>query len=142
LPTSQNPQQSRCLFCGAESTGFKMQENNEIKLEQQGEVTIMNIQGDVTSFSEIPLKESYRKVVDKNAQKIIFNFDKDAYINSGGIALLIQMMYQLKENKQIAAITGISDHFKKIFNMVGITKFAGIFDTVDEALEGLGSFLS
>jgi len=119
-----------------------MQEKNEIKLEQKGEATIMNIQGDVTSFSEIPLKESYRKVVEQNVQKIIFNFDKDAYINSGGIALLIQMMYQLKENRQIAAITGISDHFKKIFKMVGITKFAGIFDTVDEALEGLGSFLS
>jgi anti-anti-sigma factor len=116
-----------------------MKENSEIKLEQMGEVTILNIRGDVTSFSEIPLKESYQKVVDQNAQKIILKFDKDAYINSGGIALLIQMMYQFKENKQIAAITGISDHFKKIFNMVGITKFAKIFDTVGDALEGLGA---
>lgn len=115
-----------------------MQENNEIKLEQKGEVAILNIRGDVTSFSEIPLKESYRKICDQNARKIILNFERDAYINSGGIALLIQMMYQIKENKQLAAITGISDHFKKIFNMVGITKFADIFDSVDEALGGLG----
>ena len=115
-----------------------MQENNAIRLEQQGEVIILNIRGDVTSYSEIPLKGSYQKVVDQNARKIIFKFDKDAYINSGGIALLIQMMYQIKENKQFAAVTGISDHFKKIFNMVGITKFANIFDTVDDALEGLG----
>ena len=115
-----------------------MQENNVIRLEQLGEVTIMNIRGDITSFSEIPLKDSYRKVVDQDARKIILKFDKEAYINSGGIALLIQIMYQIKENKQIAAITGISDHFKKIFNMVGITKFASIFDTVENALEGLG----
>ena len=115
-----------------------MQENNEIKLEQMGDVTVMNIRGDVTSFSEMPLKESYRKVLDRNAWKIILKFEKDAYINSGGIALLIQMMYQIKENKQVAAITGISEHFKKIFNMVGITKFANIFDTVDDALKGLG----
>lgn len=115
-----------------------MKENNEITLEQRGEVTIMNIRGDVTSFSEMPLKDAYRKVVDKDARKIILKFDRDAYINSGGIALLIQMMYQIKEKKQTAAVTGISDHFKKIFNMVGITKFANIFDTVDEALQGLG----
>jgi anti-anti-sigma factor len=131
----------RAAACSAEikkAQVFTMQENNEIKLEQKGEVTILNIRGDVTSFSEIPLKESYRKVCDQNARKIILKFDKDAYINSGGIALLIQMMYQIKENRQLAAVTGISDHFKKIFNMVGITKFADIFDSVDEALEGLG----
>ena len=115
-----------------------MQEKNEIKLEQQGETIVMNIRGDVTSFSEIPLKDAYQKVLDQKARKIILNFDKDAYINSGGIALLIQMMYQMRENKQSAAIAGISEHFKKIFNMVGITKFANIFDTVENALEDLG----
>ena len=115
-----------------------MQENNEIKLEQMGDVTVMNIRGDVTSFSEMPLKESYRKLVEQNAWKIILKFDKDAYINSGGIALLIQMMHQMRENKQSTAISGISEHFKKIFNMVGISKFAHIFDTVENALEDLG----
>ena len=115
-----------------------MQENNAIRLEQQGEVIILNIRGDVTSYSEIPLKGSYQKVVDQNARKIIFKFDKDAYINSGGIALLIQIMHHTKENKQMAAITGLSDHFKKIFNMVGIIKFAKIFDSVEDALEGMG----
>jgi len=116
---------------------FAMQENNEIKLEQKGEVTILNIRGDVTSSSENPLKESYREICDQNARKIILNFERDAYINSGGIALLIQLMYQTKENRQVAAIAGISDHFKKIFKMVGITKFADIFDSVDEATESL-----
>ena len=115
-----------------------MQENNEIRLERQGEVIIMNIRGDVTSYSEIPLKDSYQKVVDQNARKIILKFDKDAYINSGGIALLINMLYQVRENKQVAAITGLSDHFKKIFNMVGITKLANIHDSMDKAFEGLG----
>ena len=115
-----------------------MQEKNEIKLEQQGEITIMNIRGDVTSFSESPLKDAYQKVLDQKARKMILSFDKEAYINSGGIALLIHMMYQIRENKQVAAITGLSDHFKKIFNMVGITKFADIFDTLNDALEDLG----
>ena len=115
-----------------------MKEKNEVKLEQKGEVTIMNIRGDVTSFSEMPLKESYRKLVEQNAWKIILKFDQDAYINSGGIALLIQMMHQMRENKQSTAISGISEHFKKIFNMVGISKFAHIFDTVENALEDLG----
>jgi len=38
--------------------------------------------------------------------------------------------------EQLGDIT-LPDHFKKIFNMVGITKFAKIYNTREEALEGL-----
>jgi anti-anti-sigma regulatory factor len=51
--------------------------------------------------------------------------------------LLIQILAETKKNNQQAGITGLSDHFKKIFNMVGITKFAKIFDSVDAALEAM-----
>ena len=32
---------------------------------------------------------------------------------------------------------GLSAHFKIIFNMVGATKFTGIFDSADNAIEAL-----
>jgi anti-anti-sigma regulatory factor len=51
--------------------------------------------------------------------------------------LIIQTLYKIKENNQSAAIAGVSPHFKEIFNMVGIAKFAGIFDNVPEAMEAL-----
>jgi anti-anti-sigma factor len=115
-----------------------MIENTDIKLQQQGDVTIMNIRGDITSYSESIFKAAYQQALDQDARKIILKIEKDAYINSGGIALIIQTLYKIKENKQIASIAGVSPHFKKIFKMVGITKFAGIFDTLEDALEGLG----
>ena len=110
-----------------------MRLENEISVQRRGDVTILDIQGDVTSLSELPLKDAYRNAVDKDARNIILKFEEDAYINSGGIALIIQILYEVQENKQAAAIAGISEHYKKIFSMVGITKFAKIFDTLDEA---------
>ena len=115
-----------------------MKENTDIKLLLQGDAAIMNIRGDITSYSESILKAAYRQTLDQDARKVILKIEKSAYINSGGIALIIQTLYQTKENKQIAAIAGVSEHFKKIFDMVGITKFAEIYDTVEDALEGLG----
>jgi anti-anti-sigma factor len=111
-----------------------MQYNNEIKLEKQGEVTILDIRGDITSFSESFLNQAYQEANDQFARKILLKIEQDAYINSGGIALLIQIMAQIKRNNQMVAIAGISEHFKKIFNMVGITKFAKIYDTVEVAV--------
>ena len=111
-----------------------MQEVNEIKLETQDAVTIMDIKGDVTAFSEPFLNEAYQNANAEGAGKILLKFDSNAYINSGGIAVLIQVLAQTRKNDQVIGITGISEHFKKIFHMVGITKFAQIYDSLDDAL--------
>jgi anti-anti-sigma factor len=114
-----------------------MEQENEIRLEQIGVVTLFEIKGDVTAASEPFLKESYKNATDQGTGKILLKFEENAYINSGGIALLIQLLAETKKNNQQIGITGLSDHFKKIFTMVGITKFARIYDTRDEALESM-----
>ena len=109
----------------------------EINLEQQDDITIFDVQGDVTAFSEPFFNKTYQTANDQGASKILLKFYEDAYINSGGIAILIQLLAQTKRNNQQICITGLSNHFKKIFNMVGITKFASIYNTVDEAINNM-----
>ena len=111
------------------------QHSNKINLEQHGAITLFDIEGDLTSFSEPFLSEAYQSANEQGAGKIILKIDKEAYINSGGIAALIQILAQSKRNNQNIAITGVSDHFKKIFGMVVITRFADIHETVENALE-------
>ena len=114
-----------------------MEHPTEIGLETMGDITLFDIRGDVTALSEPFINDAYKKALDRGVSKILLKFKKDAYINSGGIALLIQILAESKKNNQRTAITGLSDHFKKIFNMVGITKFARIYDTVEAALEAM-----
>ena len=114
-----------------------MKQEIEIKVESHDGLTLFDIQGDVTVFSEPFLNEAYKNANDEGATKLLLKFEKSAYINSGGIAVLIQLLAKTKENNQQIGITGLSEHFKKIFNMVGITKFAKIHNTVEEALSSL-----
>ena len=109
--------------------------SNEINLEKHGAVTLFNIQGDLTSFSEPVLSKAYHNANEQGASKILLKIEKEAYINSGGIAVLIQVLALSKRNNQQIAITGVSDHFKKIFGMVGITRFADIHESVENALD-------
>lgn len=111
-----------------------MNQETVINLEQQGDITIVDIKGDVTAFSESFFKEAYQKANAQNTKKLLLKFDVDAYINSGGIAVLIQLLAETKRNNQQIAITGLSNHFKKIFGMVGITKFAKIYSSMEEAI--------
>lgn len=114
-----------------------MNQGTEIKLEKQGDITIFDIQRDVTAFSEKVFSKAYEDAYSQGTKKILLKFYEDAYINSGGIAILIQLLSKTRKNDQLICIAGLSGHFEKIFNMVGITKFAKIYNTLDEAMAGL-----
>lgn len=112
-----------------------MEEKNETRIERLNDISILHILGDITAQSEPHINEAYRELNDQGpTQNILIQFEKEAYINSGGIAVLIQILAQTQKNNQQIGITGLSEHFKKIFRMVGITKFANIYNDLDEAL--------
>jgi stage II sporulation protein AA (anti-sigma F factor antagonist) len=112
---------------------------NEIKIETHGDIIVLDIRGDVTAFSEPTLNSAYNSAKQSGPKKILLKFEETAYINSGGIAVLIQVLAQTRRNNQKIGITGLSDHFKKVFNMVGITKFATIYPTLQDALSAMSA---
>ncbi len=112
---------------------------NEIQIESHGDIILLDIRGDVTAFSEPSLNSAYKSAKESGPKKILLKFEETAYINSGGIAVLIQVLAQTRRNSQKIGITGMSDHFKKVFNMVGITKFATIYPTLRDALSAMSA---
>ena len=108
---------------------------NDIIVEQHGGVTLFDIKGDLTSSSEPFLRKAFQNGNLQEHPRILLKLDKNAYINSGGIAVLIQLLAKAKQNNQVAGITGVSEHFKKIFKMVGITRFADIYESVENGVE-------
>ena len=114
-----------------------MEHPNDIQLMNNDTVTTIKISGDITSFSESFLNDAYEKANQMGHDRLLFHFEPGAYINSGGIAVLIQLLALSRKNDQRVAITGLSDHFEKIFNMVGITKFARIYPSKEAAIADL-----
>ena len=55
-----------------------MQPPNEIQLERHDAVTLMDIKGDITAFSETSLNEAYQKANDQGAGKILLKIERDA----------------------------------------------------------------
>jgi len=117
-----------------------MHKPNEINIEQHDALFSMVIKGDITSFSETYLNQAYENLDSQHApKKILLVFEKEAYINSGGIAVLIQILASTRKKGQLIGITGLNSHFKKIFNMVGITRFADIHNSVEDAIKTMSS---
>lgn len=113
-----------------------MNKEIQVSISAKDDVLILNIKGDVTANSGVAIEEAYQKVSADGAKKILLYFDQDGYINSGGIAILIGIASESRKAAQKIRITGLSSHFQKIFNMVGLTKYTEIFPTEEMALKG------
>ena len=92
-------------------------------------VTVLRFTGDISSSSRDAVLGTYEGVV-KN-RPVLIDFSKVEYINSSGIALVIQMLMEANKNGQKIAAFGLTPHFQKVFTMVGITKYASLYP--DEA---------
>jgi anti-anti-sigma factor len=112
-----------------------MNKEIQVSISQKDDVSILQIKGDVTAMTGESIEEAYQKVSTAGAKKILLYFDKDGYINSGGIAILIGIASESRKNGQTVRMTGLSGHFQKIFNMVGLTKYTEIFQTEESALK-------
>ena len=100
-----------------------------------GRVTVLRFSGDISSSSHDALLGTYTTV--SKSQPVLLDFSKVEYINSSGIALVIQMLMEANKNGQKIAAFGLTPHFQKVFTMVGITKYAGLFPGQQEALAAL-----
>jgi anti-anti-sigma factor len=68
---------------------------------------------------------------------VLLDFTKVDYINSSGIALVIQLLIEASNSGQKVYAFGLSPHFTKVFTMVGITKYAQLYANQDAAIAAL-----
>ena len=100
-------------------------------------VTVLRFEGDISSTSKDAVLGAYQALPKESAKLILLDFTKVDYINSSGIALVIQLLIEASNSVQKVYAFGLSPHFVKVFTMVGITKHAQLFAGQAEALAAL-----
>jgi anti-anti-sigma factor len=108
----------------------------EVSIRKSGDIAILDIEGDFTALTGETVEEAYQQVSNEGVKKILLAFSGDNYINSAGIAVLISITAESREQEQTIRVTGLSDHFHKIFAMVGLTKYLTLFSSEEAALTG------
>jgi len=114
-----------------------MSEEIQVTIRFEKGATIIDLAGDVTTFAEEAIDKAYQTASSDGAHNIIFNFRQNDYINSAGIAILIGIVTEARKRDQRLLMTGLSNHFQKIFRMVGLTQYADLYPTLEEALDAL-----
>jgi anti-anti-sigma factor len=104
------------------------------KIEKNFPVILLN--GDITSEADQLLEEAYYEIRNQIKEKIyIFDFENASYINSSGISSFIKIIHMHKEEDGDFVFTGLSEHLKKVMDIVGLTDYVKIFDTIETAIQ-------
>lgn len=110
----------------------------KIETEKLKDVAVLKMEGDVTSFAETDLMGAFDAGLSAGDKKFILDFTKVDYINSSGIAIVIQILSKAKKAEVKVVCCGLTPHFQKVFEMVGLKKYTEILPGREEALQHLG----
>lgn len=114
-----------------------LEDELKVSMRTRESASIIDLEGDVTTFAEEKINAAYKQVSANGATQILLNFRQSDYINSAGIAILIGIVTEVNRKGQRLAVSGLSPHFQKIFRMVGLAQYAEIYQSEDEAIDGL-----
>jgi anti-sigma B factor antagonist len=120
----------------------KVQTANKVSQQQLTgasgqQITCLRFTGDISSASRDAVVGTYQALDKASNPRVLLEFKGVEYLNSSGIALVIQVLMEASKSGQTVAICGLTPHFTKVFTMVGITKYATLYPDEAAALAAL-----
>ncbi len=114
--------------------GIAMADSFSLRQSLEEGSTILHLVGEITADAEEQLIGSYAQLNPTDSQRVILDFADTRYINSSGIAILIQLINRAQDDGRTIEFATLSDHLRKIMDVVGLTEFVHIFRDLNEAL--------
>ena len=97
-------------------------------------ISVIDIRGDVTAFAEQVLMDAYNEANTPTTRTVVLNFSGLEYMNSSGIGLIVTLLIRVNRQKQRLMATGLSDHYKHIFELTRLSDAIHIFESEAEAV--------
>ena len=76
---------------------------------------------------------AYTKAQAAQVKRIVLHFDPNTSVNGAGIAILTQLVLESEKDGMEIVMAGLSENFRKVFGIVGLSRMIQIFDTLDQA---------
>jgi anti-anti-sigma factor len=105
----------------------------EARLRDAPPLVVIDLRGEVTTFAQEPLARAYREASAGGAMNILLNFEAVEHLNSAGLAAIISIISQARQARQRLLLTGLTPHYQRVFDMMGLTTFAPLFESEEAA---------
>jgi anti-sigma B factor antagonist len=109
----------------------------QIDIEEKSGISIFRMAGDIDINSSPEVKKSFDRAVSEKKEKIVINLKDVGYVDSSGLATLVEVLKNLRTYGGKLKLSNLSP---KVMGLFEITKLDKLFDIVDEEDKALVSF--
>lgn len=98
------------------------------------DVAIFQTRGYINNLGGEKIERHCEDVIRDGYRKLIINFGDSPIINSIGISILIGLIDQVKKAEGAVFFSNLNVSNAEVFEFMGLTKFAPIFQTEEDAV--------
>ncbi|MBF0330843.1 MAG: STAS domain-containing protein [Candidatus Omnitrophica bacterium] len=109
----------------------------EIKIENINDIVLVLLSGELNMDSSNALREAFKKILKENKKKVLVDFDKVSFIDSSGIATLIEMFQNMGKINGRMCLCHVNKKIVGVFEITKVHKLFSMFESHDEALRSL-----
>jgi len=107
----------------------------EIKEEIIEEVLVCSISGEINLDTSPHLRKLFDKAMHNKRKRVLVDFSGVTYIDSSGLATLIEMMQKVNKIGGQMRLSNLSDKVRNIFEITKLDKLFQIYPDRHKALE-------
>lgn len=108
-----------------------------IKIDQKNNVWVCRMDGEIDINTAPQIKKAFDKILSEKREKILINFEEVSYIDSSGLATLVEMLKNIRSYGGKLKLSSLSSKIRSLFE---ITKLEKLFDISNDEEEALRSF--
>ena len=106
----------------------------EISSTQQGDITIIKIEGSVDAFTAGDATSYLRKVVDEGFTLLVLDLTDVEYMSSAGLRTMLMILKQVRQYDGDLRLAGPREAVSKVLSMAGLTSIMTIYDSLEDAV--------
>lgn len=108
-----------------------------VKTESKNGLIVCHVEGEIDINSSPAIKKSFDKLISTKAPKLVINLSKVTYVDSSGLATLVEILKNMKSYGGRMRLTNLSPKIKSLFE---ITKLEKLFEILGDEEEAISTF--
>ena len=103
----------------------------EVKTFEKDGVLVFQVDGEINISTSPELKKQFEK---QTSKKVVVDLLKVGYIDSSGLATLVEILKRTKSQSGSLVLAGLSDKVKSLFEITKLDKLFQVSASQDEAV--------
>jgi len=107
-----------------------------ITTRQTGNATIVDVKGDITLYNSPEVRKVLLALMkEKHAPRVIVNLEQVKYIDSAGVASLVEALKTSRDLKSGFALCGLSKNTREVLELTKLIKVFEVHENEQDALQ-------